>query len=101
LTDRGRRATVRHQREHECLEDHHHPVEDRSPERVILDQEALDRVIAAIQRLPERTREVFLLHRFEEMTCSAIAKQMGLSISAIEKHIMRALVALHDELNGL
>lgn len=98
LIDRTRRATVRHEKEHEDLQELHHPVEERSPERVILDQEALDRVVAAIQRLPERTREVFVLHRFEEMTCESIARQLSISASAVEKHIMRALVALHDEL---
>lgn len=101
LTDRSRRAAVRHEPDHEGLEESHHPVEERSPERVILDQEALDRVIAAIGRLPERTRDVFVLHRFEELTCGSIARQLGLSASAVEKHIMRALLALHDELDGL
>jgi RNA polymerase sigma-70 factor (ECF subfamily) len=100
LTDRARRAAVRHELKHESLEELHHPVEERSPERVILDQEALERVVAAIERLPERTREVFVLHRFEERTCNSIAGQLGLSISAVEKHIMKALVALHDELNS-
>src|SRR5690349_19242623 len=81
LSDRGRRAAVRHEQKHESLEDLDYPIEERSPERVISDQQALARVLAAIERLPARTRDIFVLHRFEEMTCRNIAEQLGLSIS--------------------
>jgi RNA polymerase sigma-70 factor (ECF subfamily) len=64
-----------------------------------LDREALQVVVSAIEGLPTRTRDVFVLHRFEEMTCSGIAEQLGMSISAVEKHIMKALRALHGRLS--
>ena len=98
LTDRARRKTVRHETEHEALHEDHYPVEDLTPERVLLDREALEVVIAAIAELPVRTRDVFVLHRFEEMTCTSIAAQLGMSVSAVEKHIMKALRALHSRL---
>jgi RNA polymerase sigma-70 factor (ECF subfamily) len=100
ITDRVRRGAVRRDLLHESLEELHHPIEERTPERVILAQEALHCVVAAIEHLPRRTREVFVLHRFEQVTCSSIAAQLGLSVSAVEKHIMKALVALHTELKG-
>jgi RNA polymerase sigma factor (sigma-70 family) len=74
-------------------------VEERTPERVLLDREALETVVDAIAALPPRTREVFVLHRFEEMTCNGIAEQLGISVSAVEKHIMKALRELHDRLS--
>jgi RNA polymerase sigma-70 factor (ECF subfamily) len=52
----------------------------------------------AIAALPARTRDVFVLHRFEEMSGSRIAAALGLSVSAVEKHIMRALKVLYDRL---
>ncbi len=99
LTDQARRRAVRHETAHEPLEEIHHPAEELTPERVLLDREALNVIVAAISDLPARTRDVFVLHRFEEMTCSRIALQLGMSISGVEKHIMKALGILHDRLS--
>jgi RNA polymerase sigma factor (sigma-70 family) len=98
LTDRGRRDTVRHRAAHDSLEDFHHPVEDRSPERVLQGKEHLAQLIAAMGDLPERTRQAFVLHRFEEMSYAAIARHMGISVSAVEKHIMKAIKQLAGSL---
>lgn len=98
LTDQARRRAVRHEAAHEELEERHHPAEELTPERILLDREALERVVAAIAELPERTRDVFVLHRFEEMSCSSIALQLGISVSAVEKHVMKALRMLHGRL---
>ncbi len=100
LSDQARRRTVRHHGAHESLEENHHPIEDLTPERVLLDREALQVVVAAIADLPARTRDVFVLHRFEEMTCGNIAALLGMSVSAVEKHIMKALRFLHWRLGA-
>jgi RNA polymerase sigma factor (sigma-70 family) len=100
LTDRARRWAVRHGSAHTALEETHHPTEDLTPERVLLDREALNLVVDAIVDLPARTREVFVLHRFEEMSCSAIAVRLGITVSGVEKHIMKALRHLHGRLMG-
>jgi RNA polymerase sigma-70 factor (ECF subfamily) len=100
LSDHLRRRAVRHEGDHHTLEELHHPVEELTPERVLLDREALQVVVSAIEGLPTRTRDVFVLHRFEEMTCNSIAEQLGMSVSAVEKHIMKALRALHDRLSA-
>ena len=71
-----------------------------SPERVLLGRERWIRVLAALRALPPRAREAFLLHRFEEMTYAAIARRMGVSVSAVEKLISRALQQLMLELDG-
>lgn len=91
LTDHARRNQVRHRSAHQTLENEHHPVEGRSPERVLQGKEDLARLVAAIGDLPERTRQAFVLHRFEEMSYAAIARHMGISVSAVEKHIMKAI----------
>jgi RNA polymerase sigma factor (sigma-70 family) len=46
---------------------------------------------AVIRALPRRTREAFLLHRFEEMTYRQIAARLGVSVSMVEKLIAEAL----------
>ena len=98
LSDQRRRHLVRHRADHETLTDSHHPIEELSPERVLLDREAVGAVVAAIAELPPRTRDVFVLHRFEEMSCGAIASHLGISISGVEKHIMKALTVLRERL---
>ncbi len=99
LTDQARRRSVRRDTAHETLEENQYPTEERTPERVLLDREALELVVAAIATLPARTRDVFVLHRFEEMTCTRIAEQLGMSVSAVEKHVMKALRVLHGRLS--
>lgn len=76
--------------EHDVL-DGHDPGDEVSPERVLLDKEALSRVLAAMQTLPPRCSEAFMLHRFEEMTYAAIAVRMRISKKAVEHLIQRAL----------
>jgi len=98
LTDWGRRRAVRHAASHESLQELHAPTEDLTPERVLLGQEALELVVEAIASLPARTQAVFVLHRFEEMSCASIAEKLGMSVSGIEKHIMKALRVLHGRL---
>lgn len=100
LADRARRRAVRATDLHQELQEWDHPVEDISPERVLLGQEAVRAMVAAIETLPPRTRDAFVLHRFEEVTYGAIAARMGISVSAVEKHIMRAMRHLADRLDG-
>ncbi|MDB5458930.1 MAG: polymerase subunit sigma-24 [Caulobacteraceae bacterium] len=72
-----------------------------SPERILLGREYWNRFVTGLEALPPRSREAFLLHRFEEMTYAAIARRMGVSVSAVEKLISRALEQLAAELERL
>lgn len=67
---------------------------------VIIARERLKRVCAGLDHLPPRTREVFLLHRVEELKCKDIAKQLGISPSAVEKHIAKAVRFLTEWSQG-
>ncbi|BAK67556.1 RNA polymerase ECF-type sigma factor [Sphingobium sp. SYK-6] len=71
------------------------PVDPISPERILLGQRDLASALDVIRNLPDRTRQIFILHRFEEMTYARIASRLGISVSAVEKHIMLALRALN------
>ena len=67
---------------------------------VIIARERLKRICAGLEHLPARTREVFLLHRVEEMKCKEIASHLGISQSAVEKHIAKALRFLTEWSQG-
>lgn len=51
----------------------------------------LERLIQALADLPTRTRQVFWLHKFDGLTHAQTAEQLGISRSAIEKHMTRTL----------
>jgi RNA polymerase sigma factor (sigma-70 family) len=68
--------------------------EVNSPERVLSSEQELHAVVAALQELGERTRDVFMLYRLEHLRHSEIAKLFGISVSAVEKHVSKAVAHL-------
>jgi RNA polymerase sigma factor (sigma-70 family) len=72
-------------------------VDDRpSPEQVLIARERLRAVERALDALPERTRQSFRMFRIEGKPQKLIAEELGLSVSAIEKHLQRAYRAVVD-----
>lgn len=65
-----------------------------APDRGVLGREQLDQALEVIRNLPPRTRDAFLLHRFEELTYRQIADRLDVSVSMIEKHLAEALKRL-------
>lgn len=65
-----------------------------APDEQVYVQQRLSSVEAAVALLPERCREVFLLHRVESLSYSQIAARCGISVSAVEKNIARACLLL-------
>ncbi len=45
----------------------------------------------ALNQLSPRTRAAFMLVRFEGLSYKATAAQLGISVSAVEKHVTKAL----------
>ena len=83
---------------HAGLDDLHDLAEGFSPERILIGRQEAARVLVAIRNLPPRTREAFALHRFEDMTYEAIARRLGISVSAVSKLVARALAHVTIEL---
>jgi len=78
------------------LDDFPEPMDDLSPERVLIGRQAIDRVTVALKALPPRARQAFLLHRFEELTYPVIAQRMGISLKAVEALMTRAMQRLGE-----
>jgi len=76
------------------------PRDELSPERTLIARQRLERVVEAMKALPPRTRQAFILHRFEEMTYVAIARQMGITTISVGKLIKRAVRKLSDAAEG-
>lgn len=64
------------------------------PHRQLESRDMLRRVEAAIQRLPQRTREIFVAHRVEGLSYLEIAERTGLSVKGVEKQMSKALVRI-------
>jgi RNA polymerase sigma-70 factor (ECF subfamily) len=68
------------------------PLQDEA----LMAQARLRRVSEGIDRLPPRTREVFLLQRIDNLKYREIAEQLEISQSAVEKHMARAMTFLGE-----
>lgn len=66
------------------------------PERSYEARLQLQRLQGAIDGLPPRCREVFLLFKVEGLGHQAIAVRLGITRNMVEKHVVRALVALRE-----
>ncbi|WP_255408984.1 RNA polymerase sigma factor [Caulobacter sp. BP25] len=67
-----------------------HPLQDE----VLRTRDRLARLKLGMARLSPRTREVFLLHRLEGLKYREIAEQLGITVSAVEKHVAKASLFL-------
>jgi len=49
-----------------------------------------------LKDIPPRSREVFILHRFEEMKYKEISELLNIPIKTVENHMGNALKRLHE-----
>ena len=98
LADRGRRWASHMAALHVPLDEDFHGDEEIDPERVLIGMEDLRAATAALLSLPERTRTVFILRRLEGRRHKEIATHLGISVSAVEKHLVRAIQHLAAEM---
>jgi RNA polymerase sigma-70 factor (ECF subfamily) len=75
-------------------------VADRRPsiESALLNESRLDEVRKAIGALPEKQRAAVLMHKYEEMEYSQIARVLGCSESAVKSLLFRAYETLRARL---
>ncbi len=71
---------------------------DFSPERVLISREAIDIIAATLRRLPDRTRQVYILSTFEGLKYMDIGRLQNLSVRSVKKHMAKALEALNEDM---
>lgn len=59
----------------------------------------LSRVNELVERLPPRQKEVFKLHRENELTYRQIAEKLEISVNTVENHMSKALKFLRNNIN--
>ena len=103
MIDQHRRAALRQHEELDALPEAAHPAGPRhlQPEQALENSQDWQACVAAIDALPPRCRDAFVLHVFEELPHAQIAARMGISVSMVEKHIARGMLSCQAQLQSL
>jgi len=72
-----------------------------TPERLLLNQEIIDTIKTAIDKLPEEMRVAIMLREFEGMSYEEIAEAMECPVGTVRSRIFRAREAIDNKLNPL
>lgn len=79
--------------------DYYH-FENNDVSNYINNTELRKRIDLAIEGLPEKSREVFVLSYLQDKKNKEIAEQLGISVRTVEVHLYRALKSLREKLKG-
>ncbi len=69
------------------------------PEEELLSEETRRRLDAAVQKLPERLRVVFILRDINDLSTHETAEVLGLTDTAVKTRLSRARLRLREELS--
>jgi RNA polymerase sigma factor (sigma-70 family) len=70
--------------------------DDFSPERVLEGRQELACIVSALNEMPERMRNIFILARLENLPRAEIAQRLGISKSLVEQQITLATACLSE-----
>ena len=94
LVDRQRRSAVRGRYRDSALTDQDRDRDPLDAHAILEGQQQLVIAISALAELPERTRTIFALYRFEKISQADIALAFGISASAVKQQVAKAMAAL-------
>lgn len=69
-----------------------------SPEDVLISEELFARYVKALDRLPERCREVFIRVREEKQSYAQVAEELDISVKTVDAQLQKALTRLKEML---
>lgn len=69
------------------------------PSAILLVNELEEKIYQAIENLPNESKAVFKMSRFENKGYDQIAHEMNISVNTVKYHIKRALAQLNQELS--
>jgi RNA polymerase sigma factor (sigma-70 family) len=70
------------------------PRSENLPERVLIAGEELNQVVRALDGMNVRTRAVLMLIKLEQMRVATVAEMLGISASAVGKHLAKGIAQL-------
>ncbi|ADX45698.1 RNA polymerase, sigma-24 subunit, ECF subfamily [Paracidovorax avenae ATCC 19860] len=95
VIDQHRRAQVRHHESLDTVAEAGDPPAPRylQPEEALASRQTVGAYVQVIENLPPRCREAFVLHIIDGLPQAEIAQRMGISVSMVEKHVVRGTLA--------
>lgn len=63
-------------------------------EAVVIGRQRLALLLGVVDGLPDKTRRIFRLHKFDGLSYAQVAERLNISRSSVEKHMMDALKIL-------
>ena len=91
-TDHARHRQVRERADAGCPDVPDPASPAPQPDAMVLARQEHDLLKKAIAELPEKRRTVFLLRTSQELSYGQIAERLGISVSAVEKHMSKAIL---------
>lgn len=67
-----------------------------SPEESLISEELFALYVKALDRLPERCREVFILIREEKQSYAQVAEELGISMNTVDAQLQKAVTRLKE-----
>lgn len=96
--ERIRRDHTRHTAQHAPLEDYSLAADEMPQDERLLREQRLEQIVAAVQELPEKCRQVFVLSRFHGLRHKEVAARCGISTRMVEKHLTRGMALVREKL---
>lgn len=78
---------------------HHVASPEPGAETRLIDRERLDCLTVAVERMPLRCRQIFVMIKIDGLSVSQTADRLGISQDMVRKHIRHALRICHQMLN--
>lgn len=69
-----------------------------SPEETLISEELFARYVKALDRLPERCREVFVRIREEKQSYAQVADELDISVKTVDAQLQKAITRLKEML---
>lgn len=66
------------------------------PDELAALRQQCERLIIAIETLPKKTRNVFLLRKMDDLSYAEIAAQLGISEKTVQRHLVSAMLHCHQ-----
>lgn len=70
------------------------------PEELTLLREQCERLLDAINSLPNQYQRVLLLRKIDELSYTEIAKELKISEKTVQRHLIKAMLHCHQRLNA-
>lgn len=96
LRDRSRRDRVRLRDMHVAYDETYSSEDPVTPEQSLNGDELYQHFLRALNQLSPRVRQVFLLNRYEGLSYQEIAERCQITLSAVEKHMIKALQRIKE-----